>query len=163
MKRKILVAYDGSDLSEKAIREAELQASVASESEMHILSVVSQFGLMTSYPAMAFDVEREMAEKLRAKLGKIKRDFASANVAVHAKVIVDHAPRNVGRAIVEYAEKKGVDLIIISCRGLGGVKGTILGSVSRPSCPACRLSCVSREMNGSINRSKFDTIISFSL
>ena len=59
MKRRILVAYDGSDLSKKAIQEAELQATVTFDSEVYILSVVRQTHLMTTYPTMAFDVERE--------------------------------------------------------------------------------------------------------
>src|SRR5690625_3503081 len=130
MERKILVAYDGSDLSKKAIQEAELQTAVTPDSEVYILSVVSQTGLMTTYPTMAFDVEREMARDLQVELGEVKKRFIANNTIVHAEVIIYHRQRNSGQAIAEYASKNDIDLIIIGSRGLGGVKGTVLGSVS---------------------------------
>jgi len=130
MKRKILVAYDGSELCKIALMEAEIQANAVNEAEVHVLAVVCHASIATSFPTVAIDMEKAEAEKLQAELGKIKANFVGENVAVYPKVLIDHLARNAGRAIVEYAEEKEMDLIIIGSRGLGNVRGKILGSVS---------------------------------
>lgn len=129
MKRNILVAYDGSELSEKAIQEALKQANAFQNVKVYLVAVFSPAGLGTSYPGMTEDVKREMIEKHQMKLDEVAASFTDESM-VYTDVLVDYSLRNVGRVIVDYAKEKAIDLIVIGSRGLGGVKGTILGSVS---------------------------------
>lgn len=130
MERKILVAYDGSELCDVALKEAEVQAAAVDAAEVHVLAVVCHSPLTTAYPAVALDLEQAEAEKLQVVLHQVREDFVIHNGEVIPKVIIDHAQRNAGRAIVEYAKDQAIDLIIIGSRGLGNVSGKILGSVS---------------------------------
>lgn len=130
MKRKILVAYDGSELCETALMEAEIQANAVSEAEVHVLSIVCHASIATSFPTVAMDMEKAEAEKLQAELGNVQANFVGENVVVYPKVLIDHSQRNAGHAIVEYAEEHEIDMILIGSRGLGNVRGKILGSVS---------------------------------
>ena len=130
MKRKILVAYDGSELCKTALMEAEIQAKAVSEAEVHVLAIVCHASIATSFPTVAIDMEKAEAEKLQIELGKVKANFVGDNVTVYPKVLIDHSQRNAGHAIVEYADENEIDMIIIGSRGLGNVRGKILGSVS---------------------------------
>lgn len=129
MKRKILVAYDGSDLSQEAIQEAKLQASGVPETEVYVLSVVTQAGPATNV-TMARSVEWELAGGLQPEMQKIKEEFSADDVTTYTDVVVDHSQRNAGGKICEYAQEYDIDLIIIGSRGLGGVKKLLLGSTS---------------------------------
>ena len=130
MNRNILVAYDDSELSVKAVEEALAQANTLEDVNVYIVAVFSPSGLGTSYPGMTDEDEQEMMEKVQTKLDDIKKTFAEEEVNVYTEVLVDDSLRNVGRVIVEYAEEKNIDMMIVGSRGLGGIKGTILGSVS---------------------------------
>lgn len=130
MNRAILVAYDDSELSIKAVEEALAQAKALKEADVYLVAVLSPSGLGTSYPGITEDVEQEMTEELQTKLDAIATSFVEEHVNVFTEVLVDDSLRNVGRVIVEYAENKDVDMIVVGSRGLGGIKGTILGSVS---------------------------------
>lgn len=130
MNRNILVAYDDSELSVKAVEEALAQANALKDVNVYIIAVFSPSGLGTSYPGMTENVEQEMMEEVKVKLDDITKEFAEEKVQVSTEVFVDNSLRNVGRVIVEYAEENNMDMIIVGSRSLGGVKGTILGSVS---------------------------------
>jgi len=62
----------------------------------------------------------------RAELAKL-RDQRLADVEVELAVLSDHAP---AKAICEYAEKHGVDLIVVGSHGRGGVERWLIGSVA---------------------------------
>ena len=62
----------------------------------------------------------------RAELAKL-RDQHLADVEVELAVLSDHAP---AKAICEYAEKHGVDLIVVGSHGRGGVERWLIGSVA---------------------------------
>jgi nucleotide-binding universal stress UspA family protein len=55
------------------------------------------------------------------------RDQHLADVEVEVAVLADHAP---AKAICDYAEKHGVDLIIVGSHGRGGVERWLIGSVA---------------------------------
>ena len=62
----------------------------------------------------------------RAELAKL-RDQHLADVGVEIAVLADHAP---AKAICEYAEAHGVDLIVVGSHGRGGVERWLIGSVA---------------------------------
>ncbi|WP_163971158.1 universal stress protein [Oceanobacillus halotolerans] len=129
MKRKILVAYDGSDLSKEALEEAKLQAKGVPETEVHIVSVVTQAGPTTNI-GVALSIELQIAEQLEPEMGKIEEAFEKEDITIYTQVVIDYYQRNAGRKICEYAEENEIDLIMVGSRGLGGVKKIFLGSVS---------------------------------
>jgi nucleotide-binding universal stress UspA family protein len=62
----------------------------------------------------------------RAELGKL-RDQHLSDVPVELDVIADHAP---AKAICDYAEHHGVDLIVVGSHGRGGMERWLIGSVA---------------------------------
>src|SRR5699024_11931017 len=112
MNRNIIVAYDDSELSVKAVEEALAQANALKDVNVYILAVFSPSGLGTSYPGMTEDVEREMMEEVQVKLDDITKAFAEEEVQVSTEVFVDYSLRNVGCFIVIYSvENNIVDIL----------------------------------------------------
>ena len=62
----------------------------------------------------------------RATLAKL-RDQHFGDIDVDIAVLADHAP---AKAICEYAEEHGVDLIVVGSHGRGGVERWLIGSVA---------------------------------
>lgn len=61
-----------------------------------------------------------------AELAKL-RDEHLSDIAVELAVIPDHAP---ARAICDYAEEHGADLIVLGSQGRGGMERWLIGSVA---------------------------------
>jgi nucleotide-binding universal stress UspA family protein len=118
MFKQIVVGTDGSETAGKAVREA---ARLASESGAG-LQIVSAYG-----PAMREDLER-----LRHREGGVtpvlKEALAQAQ-EVDVEAEVHELAGDPADAIVKFATDKGNDLIVVGNKGLGGVKGFLLGSV----------------------------------
>src|SRR5699024_288530 len=129
MGRKILMSYDGSDLTEKIIEEVKVQTERYNDSEIHILSVVTQVE-QASHPVVVLSIEKELDENIREELKRSVQELTDAGYNAKAEVIVDQRQRNAGHKVVEYAEEEAVDLIVIGNRGLGNISGLFLGSVS---------------------------------
>ncbi|MFD1361848.1 universal stress protein [Lentibacillus salinarum] len=129
MKRNILVAYDGSELSEKALQEAKLQAGGVPETEVYVITVVTQAGPSTN-AAIAKSIQYEVADSLRPDMEKINRAFEAEDIPIHTDIVFANTNRNAGAKICEYADEHDISLIIAGSRGLGGMKKLLLGSVS---------------------------------
>jgi nucleotide-binding universal stress UspA family protein len=129
MTKRILVAYDGSDLSREAVWEAKNQACETPEREIHIVSVVNHAGPATN-AAVSRSIEGEIAEKFRSEMDELKEQLVSSEVDVITDVIVSKTEGNPGGEICKYADEHVVDLIIVGNRGLGKVEKMLLGSVS---------------------------------
>ncbi|HLR63562.1 MAG TPA: universal stress protein [Lentibacillus sp.] len=129
MKRNILVAYDRSNLSEKALQEAKLQAAGVPETEVHVVSIVTMAGPGTN-AKISENIQYEMAENLRPDMERINREFDAESIPVYTDIVIAHNNRNAGTKICEYADENAIDLIIAGSRGLGAVKKLLLGSVS---------------------------------
>ena len=67
-------------------------------------------------------MEAQATKKLEHCCYEELRDFTKVN-----RVIIKGTPEEV---ILNYAKEKGVDLIVMGTRGLGGFKKLLLGSVS---------------------------------
>jgi len=129
MARNILVAYDGSDLSKKALQEAKKEVESNIETNLHLLSVVTQIG-PASHHGVAQSIQREIADNLYNELKEVETEFTNDGLQVRTEVFVDDKQRNAGHKIIEYAQDNKIDIIMIGNRGLGNVKGIFLGSVS---------------------------------
>jgi nucleotide-binding universal stress UspA family protein len=129
MKRKILVAYDGSPLSKKAIDEAKVQAKAADHAEIHIVTIVTP-GITSNDTAANGNLSSSDAERMLPELEKLQEDLEALNYDIKVEMISDFSQRNPGFAIYEYADEKKIDLIIVGHRGLSNLKKLFLGSVS---------------------------------
>ena len=131
MPTKILCATDGSDHSNHA---AGFAAQLAKQSGAELI-------YLTVNPVM---LARGMQDRLLEDKDVKKALEAAAQVAktVGVKDIkcVDAVARDVGGAIVAYAEENGVDHVIVGSGGKGPASRLIVGSVSndvvnRAHCP----------------------------
>ena len=124
--RCILVGYDGSDCSKKAL---ELAATVAGEepkSDINIAMVVPPF--VAYYPAIANaeHVEAERKEQAAKLLKEAEEQLKPIGSLKEAKLLLG----NPSKELVRYAEENGCDLIVVGSRGLSGIKEFYLGSTS---------------------------------
>jgi nucleotide-binding universal stress UspA family protein len=126
---KVLVAFDGSESSEKAVAHAAEMVLKDPTTEVTVLLVVHIYNL-DSFEA-SLDIKDRFIESLiesgKSTLAKAKKIFDGKNVPV-ATVIEEGDPAS---AIINYVHKKGIDLIIMGTRGLTSLKGMVLGSVSQ--------------------------------
>ncbi|RKQ33893.1 universal stress protein [Oceanobacillus halophilus] len=129
MTTKILVAYDGSELSKQAIEEAKLQLKITPDAEVHVVTVVTISGPTTNY-TIAKSITMEMADNMRPIMDRIEKDLKEEGMNVHTEVLVNYNQRNPGSKICEYADENEIDLIIVGSRGLGTMSRFFLGSVS---------------------------------
>ena len=131
MFQKILVPFDGSTNAETALAKAVELASL-SGGEILILTVYRHHSMLEASFSMVRPKDPE-------NLDDVMREHAR-DVADHAKKVAQVAGAKSVRAfiksgqpartIVSWAEEKGVDLIVLSSRGMGSVEGYLLGSVS---------------------------------
>lgn len=129
MGRKILVAYDNSKLSVKAIEAAKVQANLVDDTEITIVTVVTP-GISSNTTAVAGNVSMKDAEVIYPKLNRIKEQLKTLGYKVETEIITDFSQKNPGIAICDYAEENKVDMIIVGHRGLSNLKILFLGSVS---------------------------------
>ncbi|MGJ9459783.1 universal stress protein [Oceanobacillus sp. CF4.6] len=129
MTKKVLVAYDGSILSRKALEEAKVQASQLPDTEVHIISVVKPTGPNTN-AGISRSIGYELAEDFRPQMEKIKQEFEKLEIPVETNIIIGETKKNPGGKVCEYATEHAIDMIILGSRGLGNLKKIFLGSVS---------------------------------
>lgn len=124
MYRKILVGYDGSEAGTKAFNTA-LELAAKHGAELYVLSVARP-------PDIGDDVETEAVvensrEYHRKLLEPLKPTVAKARVNGQFDVAVGHPAEQ----IIYYADRNGVDLIVMGDRGRSKFARLLLGSVSK--------------------------------
>ncbi|KGP74301.1 universal stress protein [Pontibacillus yanchengensis] len=127
MMTKLLVAYDGSDLSKKALEEAMHQHHDGDQMELHILKVVSPDGPYSN-PGLYHSIENSLVEKAKEDLQLMKQELEEKyeTITVNTEALTGDP----GNVISEYAKAHDIEMIVIGSRGLGNIKGWFLGSVS---------------------------------
>lgn len=129
MGRKILVAYDTSVLSRKAIEEAKIQAKLVEDSHLYIVTVVTP-GITSNNTAASGNLSMNDAELIYPKLEEIKKELQGSGFKVHVEIVTDFSQRNPGVAICDYIEEHAIDMVVVGHRGLSNLKRLFLGSVS---------------------------------
>ncbi|MCS7058482.1 MAG: universal stress protein [Meiothermus sp.] len=124
MFRRIVVGFDGSEPSRKALLAA-LELARAFQGEVHALAVVR--------PPEFTELEGEVEEALNQAQGALSEAFRWARSAAHKHGVALHLHRRVGHpaeVLLRYAEDEGADLMVMGRRGLTPVQRWMLGSVS---------------------------------
>jgi nucleotide-binding universal stress UspA family protein len=138
---KVLVAYDGSDASKRALDHAAKMAAMF-EGELVILTVVPKVSVPVysnaELGAQAMDIaslQERMRENYSQSIQKAEEEIKG--LYPHLKVdtlLLEGRPASL---IVSESDKLGVSLIVMGSRGLGGLTGWILGSTSRQVVDLC--------------------------
>lgn len=125
MFKSILVATDGSEQADQAVQ---LASSIAGKYGAK-LTVISAFEPVPSYygePYFSEAIEkntlwaRDVVDRAISMLGE-------AGGAAESTIIQGPA----AEAIMDVAENRGIDLIVMGARGRGSLAGLLLGSVSQ--------------------------------
>ncbi len=142
---KILVAFDGSEQSKRAIEYAADMANT-NKGKLIVLTVVPRVTLPVfpdegfgTVPVTTTQDWAEYQDKMNASYKK-SQDDAMKDVKTRYPKLSAEAILLEGRpssTIVEQAEKNQADLIVMGSRGIGGISGWILGSTSRRVVESC--------------------------
>lgn len=126
--KKILVGYDGSDPSKKALQKA-VELAKDLNAELHIVAVVRP----PEFAAIDFIPPEEIEEYEKEELTKEEKYLKEAieyakNQGINpiAKVLEGEPAEE----LMEYADDNGCDLIVAGYRGKGGLKKILLGSTT---------------------------------
>jgi nucleotide-binding universal stress UspA family protein len=124
---RIVVAYDHSELSKKALKMAMNLAKQDKQIEILVLMVLQPARPMVYSYGYAFeaiqDSEREEVNSIRKE---IEEDLQLLPNKTRSVVIEG----NPGVMIVEFVKQNDCDLVVMGSRGLSGLKEIFLGSVS---------------------------------
>lgn len=134
MYKRILLAVDGSEYSIRASEEAIKIASLVATSKIEVLHV-AEFS-KSKNEVLHSQGKEDLEYARRKKLSPIMEKIQSEGID-HELIMLHGYP---GPAIIEYANKEKVDLLIIGSRGLNVLQEMVLGSVShkvvkRVDCP----------------------------
>ena len=127
---KVLVPVDGSKHSEEALYTAIGMLRDKADSDLFVLSVVPAFeSFDLELSASGRDTLRQDFAQRGARVVNRACDIATGEgVKVHCKAEV--SATNVPDAIVAFAEKEKVDLVVIGSRGLSPASRFRMGSVA---------------------------------
>lgn len=137
--KRILVCYDGTEGSHKALEMAKILARLDEETEFDLLSIIRiQIPYEMYGGSLLIDQANlvdQYEEKANEVLDAIKKEWELPN-PVHSHVVEG----NPAEEILAFAKTRETDLIIVGNRSLGPVKELLLGSVShhvaqRAHCP----------------------------
>lgn len=130
MYERILVATDGSPLSEKAVNHA-MQLAKLSGASLIALKVIPRYPRSYLEGGATVDnneikrIEAQWTEQAQAVLSKIKADGKSLGVSVKTSVAKSDL---IAESIIAAAGKQNADLIVMASHGRKGIKRLLLGS-----------------------------------
>jgi nucleotide-binding universal stress UspA family protein len=132
MYKKALVPLDGSELAECTLNHLKNLIKDGSVGEVTLLNVVK-----VDIPLLVNEDEvkhinigkiREMAFQLSKKyLANIESRLGTEGIKVKTESMESPRPAH---AIIEYAQKNDMDMIVIATHGYTGMKGMLMGSVA---------------------------------
>jgi nucleotide-binding universal stress UspA family protein len=132
--KRILLATDGSEHSKRAAEQAIYLAKCEESSLIEVVYVVdndrSKSDVLNSWNSF------ELGDKRKERMKYVEEKANNEGVSYHIKIL--HG--DPGPAIVDYANKNKVDIVVIGSRGLSAFQELVLGSVShkvakRANCP----------------------------
>jgi len=149
MINRILVATDASAASNRALEMA-VQFARQHDAELLLVHVIRDMQIpfeikeipeleLNKFEAFS-DAREEVMRKIAEAVLKNAKEKALNAGAIKVKTAIGTGdPAN---SILGFAKRREVDLIVMGTRGLGKLKGTILGSVSRKVTNNAETSCL---------------------
>jgi len=128
--KKILVALDGSEYSERALEKA-ISIAKMFNSQIILLNVIKteELDVIKQYSESSYDLVKSYLEQTAEKLLTEAEDKAKKKgLEDVVKKILFGDP---AEKIIDEANNENVDLIAIGTRGLTGVKRVVLGSTTQ--------------------------------
>lgn len=127
MYNRILVALDGSQTSEKALKSA-LQFANERYSKVAVIHVKKNINI---YETMSSEVVDEMYAEMKQEADKLFDHARALAEEFGIEIETHYVIGEPAILIVKLAEEGNFQLIVMGSRGLGGIKGLMLGSVSQ--------------------------------
>lgn len=134
---KILVGIDGSEYSRNAVNYA-LDLASKYNSDLFLLAIVPSkvhhgdssgvFGMVA--PSYFEEYKKEAEKWFEEIIDHINSSEISIDIKSKVKSEVITTPFSTAASILNYAEERDVDLIVIGTRGKSGLKKMLLGSVA---------------------------------
>ncbi len=128
MFRNVLVAYDGSDHAEKALREA-IDIAAGGNGRLAILTAICSPSRWTTSTPETIAAARTPGTELEEQGAALMR-HAVALVPDDVPVTTILTRQPVRRALLDRAQEGCHDLIVMGSRGRGAMQAALLGSVS---------------------------------
>ncbi len=135
MYKKILVPLDGSELAECSLNHVKKLLQDGPVGEVVLLNAVvvdipwREAGEDGGHPVI-FDYnafKKTFMDKSKKYLAKVKSRLAPEGINVKTETVESNRPSH---TITDYAQKNGVDLIVITTHGYTGMKKMMLGSIA---------------------------------
>ena len=132
MYTRILVAVDGSELANKALRHAfalakgtNVKLMVLTATDPSVMLAPGAEMMMVDTGAIIADLEKTKAEAAKAVLAEANEMAKDAGLTIQTL----HMPGSVAAdAIIEVAKQQGADLIVMGSHGRRGLGRLLLGS-----------------------------------
>ena len=128
---RILVPVDGSEHAKRAAETA-IHLAKAFGANLTIISVVAPPAFFVSGPVGApadlTEYYRLETDDANGAVGTMVRLAQDSGIKAESQVL--RPDKSVVEAIIEFAGKEQVDLIVVGTRGLGGFRKMLLGSIS---------------------------------
>lgn len=150
--KKILVALDGSESSQRAAQAAlelgeKLKAdlialhAITPPTSYYHSTIASPTGISLPAPSQhEIDAYHDYSRKVATNIVR-ETESKAKKQGIHIKTEIPEAVPSIVETTINHAAKENVDLIIVGTRGLGGFKKMLPGSassglVSHANCPA---------------------------
>jgi len=137
MIRKILVATDGSDHARKAVEIAS-DIALKYKATVYLIHVVSPIPSM-GYGDVLQKIEEGQEQFAKEILEKAVKEVKRKGLGNFQSTMLHGDPAH---AIIEFARKNSVDMIVMGSRGLGTLEDLFLGSVSHKVSHLAECTCV---------------------
>lgn len=126
--KNILVAYDGSEQSQLAFEQAKMLATL-NDSEITVLQVVPSVNYFLYLPDTYIysDLAARQKEMMSYAQDQMNANFVYNDTDKINVIVQEGSPK---RTIVEYAEKKKFDLIVMGATGVHGINKLVVGSTT---------------------------------
>lgn len=123
--RKIVVGYDGSEYSKKALDIGLIMAQKMGSS-LVVVTVLSA----PEFSATIDEIDESFnhaEKKVQPQLDELKKMCLAQGVEIETAILKGHP----AESIVKFASQRKADLIIMGTRGIGGFKSLVIGSVAQ--------------------------------
>ena len=130
MYKKVLVPLDGSALAECALSHVKTLVKDGSAGEVTLLNIVKvdiSWADVHDNQLNINAIRKTLFIASRKYLADVESRLISEGVRVKTEALESNRPAN---AITDYAQKNGMDMIVIATHGYTGMKKLMLGSVA---------------------------------